>query len=887
MKPFAPLLQTKLYCPTQPGEVVRRKRLLSSLDRALEVPLTLVSAPPGYGKSVLAASWANDQEQPVAWLILDAEENSLPRFLAYLVAALERAWPGAFRSTAALLATSEPPSVERIGQRLADEVSAVGEEVLVVLDDFHLVDHGSDVHDLLDALLGHPPAHLHLVVLTRRDPPIPLARLRANNQLTELRLDDLRFRRDETGELLRTALGREVDAEVVAHVQDILEGWGAGIRMASLAALRAEGDDVFLRRLPGGLQHIQEYFFDEAIAGLDRPTLRYMLVSALPDRFSAALLDEIVAGLPEPMSMPGSGGAAFIRFVQRNNMFTTSVDPGGQWFRYHNLFRELLLQRLRRVVDRASIVQAATRASAWLEARNGIDDAIRLLIDQGLTGAAAEMVERHRADVLDEDQWVTLEGWLGMFPASESGCWPTLLLVRASLATFNFDIDLVADLVRQLDGHAASGALTAAQRHETEFFRAVPLLWTGDIDGARRALETSAEASLGCQQIAGERHVYQAIATTLTGNYAYALERLDHAEEQNGGRRDTLATRLAASKSYVHYITLAMPEALHHAERLALMAASDRQSEHARGWGLYMQVLCLLNTGRFEAAHQAVREALPCGDFVEQRVLAELFLAGGLCAVHLGDDDALRQAIDALRCLAGTAATGTGVPELALSGMARIHLSRGDVDQASGIAEALPRRPSSGTLVFWLEEPALTWVRTQLALGTGDAARLAVGPLVELRRQAESQHLDCQRVDLLFLEAIARSRLGQPDDALACFAEAVDLAMPAGWIRPFAEASRWATELSPDALPHQAQRAFTRQALQSAPAVAPESFTNRELDILELLAERCRNKDIARKLFISTNTVNFHLKHVYRKLDVSGRREAVVRAAELGLLRSH
>lgn len=358
-------LQAKLYCPRPKQDILRRERLFLQLDEALHVPLALVSAPAGYGKSVLAASWAIDRSVPVAWLVLDESESNLAQFLAYLIAALRTVHPERFGAIAAVLSTPELPSVEHIAQLLGNDIQNLEAEVHLILDDFHLVDHASPVHELLQNLLNHPPENLHLILLTRRDPPFALSRLRANAQLVDLRMSDLQFRREETEELLNAALGREVERTALANIQTVLEGWGAGIRMVMLAAQRAHSDDDFLRSLSGDVQQIQEYLFDEVIQGLDQSTLLHLACAALPTRFCADLLDAMTVAAD--CYNADSGAKAFLLAADQSNMFTVALDAAGEWYRFHNLFRELLLQRLCHGLDQGLLERLSTGASAWLD----------------------------------------------------------------------------------------------------------------------------------------------------------------------------------------------------------------------------------------------------------------------------------------------------------------------------------------------------------------------------------------------------------------------------------------------------------------------------------------------------------------------------------------
>ncbi|WP_168203149.1 LuxR C-terminal-related transcriptional regulator [Marinobacter fonticola] len=658
--------------------------------------------------------------------------------------------------------------------------------------------------------------------------------------------------------------------------------------MVTLAARQPLTGDGYLQHLAGHVQQVQEYMFEEVIKGLQPDTLHYLLCSALPQRFSAALLDAMA------LTKPGLAGVicgeAFVRFAEHNNMFTLCLDAEGEWYRYHNLFRELLVQRAHRTFSAESRRNIVGEAAAWLEAVGEIDDAIRILLEHDDSDQAAHIIDRHRNAALDADHWLVLQSWLQKFSPSQTDRSPVLLLTKASLATFNLDLYLLGALVQQLDAHQSAGNLSDEQLAELSFFRALPLFWSGDIAAARVCLERAARPPLRFGQLAGELYIYLSMSLTMTGDQPLALKALSEADEQNAGRRNIFLTRLVAAKSFVGYVALQSPESLAQAEYLAALTAIDVPSQHARGWGHYMRTLNLLNTGRLDTARQAANEALRWSDYLEKRVQIDLFLVLGICHCRLGHDAGVSEALVELETLMEASPN----PELrvtALSARVRLILLRGNVRAAQTQALELPQTPMAGTLAFWLEEPCLTSAKVQLAMGNEELAQWVLPLLDSLYRQACVQHLKPWQVEIRLMQAVAEYLLGRLDAAQQLLRGAVELAHPHHWIGPFAELAGGIPRPLVDALQRDEHRAFVLEALASRGSMVvepgrmgPDQFTNRELDVLQLLAARRRNKEIATTLFISANTVNFHLKHIYQKLDVTGRRQAVVRATALGLL---
>ena len=282
---FNPILRTKLHRPQLDADLVYRDRLIELLNRARKVPLTLVSAPAGYGKSVLVAQWAQQLESPIAWVSLDAGDSELRAFLQYLIAAVDTVRPGACDATRELLAAGALAPVPVLAGYLLNDLDAINTVCGIVIDDYHVIDPLSPVHDLMLRMLEHPPARFRFVVLTRQDPPFDLLGLRAAHRLNDVRLRDLRFTENETNEFLRATAGLSVSDEALTQLEREVEGWAVGLRLVSLALRHVRGAEAFLRRLPGGLSEIQEYLLREVLAGQAAEVRNLMLASSVLDRF--------------------------------------------------------------------------------------------------------------------------------------------------------------------------------------------------------------------------------------------------------------------------------------------------------------------------------------------------------------------------------------------------------------------------------------------------------------------------------------------------------------------------------------------------------------------------------------------------------------------------
>src|SRR6266704_2464409 len=402
------LLATKLHVPRPRPGFVPRPRLVEALGEGLARRLILVSAPAGSGKTALLADWAPAGGRPVAWLSLDAGDNDPVRFWRHTVAALDRARPGIGERVGSLLGPPAPASFEGLVTALVNDLAArPGDgEVLLVLDDYHLID-SQPVHTSLMFLLEHLPPGLRLVLASRADPPLPLARLRARGQLAELRADDLRFSADEAASLLREAIGADLPGEAAAALAVRTEGWAAGLQLAGLS-LRGHADAAgFAAAFGGSHRFVLDYLADEVLVGQPGPVRAFLLETSVLERLTGELCDAVTGR---------AGSQAMLADIERAGLFLVPLDEVRGWWRYHHLFADLLRARL--AAEQPGRVQALHRAAAaWCEEHDLADDAVRHALAAGDDAWAARLVERNVETLLGRSEGETLRRWLAALPA--------------------------------------------------------------------------------------------------------------------------------------------------------------------------------------------------------------------------------------------------------------------------------------------------------------------------------------------------------------------------------------------------------------------------------------------------------------------------------------
>ena len=498
--------RTRLLRPRLAADALARPRLLARLMEGLERPLTLVSAPAGYGKTTLLRQWVDAWPHRSAWLALDADDGNSASFLIAVVGALQTAWPDAARGALDLLRLPAVPPPDYLGAALADALLDLPGPTLLALDDYHTIADPA-AHALVTALLEHPPPGFHLAIAGRVEPPLPLARLRARDQVTELRARDLAFTPDEARAFLERASAAPL-APAAAELGRRTEGWAVGLRLAALALREAgEAGEAGAARVAAAFagrrqRHAMDFLLDEVLTQQPAATQEFLLHTSVVERVCGPLCEALL----EPAPLAGAGAATLRRLVEAD-LFATALEDGGagggaepEWVRYHPLFRELLLERLAEREGAATVAALRRRAAGWLADRGLVDEAIEALLAAGEPDEAARLVEGRVAATLDREDWPTLWRWLRRLPEALTERRPGLLLAhsivdhqRGRLASM---VERHRAAVALLD--AADPALPPAKaaelRAQADGMTALVSLYRGDGAGAVAAARRAAMA---------------------------------------------------------------------------------------------------------------------------------------------------------------------------------------------------------------------------------------------------------------------------------------------------------------------------------------------------------------------------------------------------------
>jgi LuxR family maltose regulon positive regulatory protein len=905
----APLLETKLYVPRSRRGLVPRRRLSERLDRGAASKLTLVSAPAGFGKTTLLTEWlaagpaAPADERLVAWLSLDRADNDPASFWTYVIAALRTAAPGVGESALAFLRAPQPPPIETVLTALLNDLGSITSEIVLVLDDYHVVDAG-DVQEGMAFLLDHLPPWLHVVIASRADPALPLARWRARGELVETRAAELRFTPDEAAVYLNETMGLQLTARDVAALEGRTEGWIAALQ---LAALSMQGrDDVagFIAGFAGDDRYVVDYLVEEVLQRQSDRVQAFLLQTSILDRLNGPLCDAVTGQ---------DGGRAMLEALDRGNLFLVPLDDRRRWYRYHHLFADVLQARL---LDERSgqLPDLHRRASVWFERSGEQSVAISHALAAEDFGRAADLIERAIPAMRITRQEAAVHSWLKALPDE---------VVR----------------VRPMLSFAVAGALlTGGEPEEVEIRlqdaeRWLPEAATGKGSPVRPTEMVVADEE-EYRRLPGAIELYRAalamVRGDVPGTVRHARRTLDRALAEDHGVRAGAAGFLGLAFWRSGDLETA------HSAWAECAAGLRRSGQIADTFGCAIAMADIrLAQGRLGAAMRTYEQALRRASEQDGPVLrgtADMYV--GMSEVHLEYDDL--QAATQWLLRSQELGEHVGLPQNRYRwrvAMARIRQAEGDLASALDLLNEAERlyvsdffpnlRPvpalkarvwiaqgSLGEALGWVREQGLsadddlsylrefehiTLARLLLARRAEDSVDQAARLLERLLLAAEEGERTGRVIEILVLLALTRQRLGDIPAALACLERAVTLAEPECYIRIFVDAGPPIASLLKAVAKQGTARNYVRRLLGAGTAIKDNSpakqaliepLSERELDVLRLLGTELDGPAIARELMVSLNTMRTHTKNIYAKLGVTSRRAAVRRAAELGLSRT-
>jgi LuxR family maltose regulon positive regulatory protein len=929
MNPSMPLenqlLVTKFYIPVKSGSLISRPRLTRLLDESLKYPLTLVSAAAGFGKTTLLASWSQSfpsNTPRVAWVSLDEEDNSPRLFWTYVLTALNRQVPERFTSLLLLSQSPQPPPLNSLLAELINALVEGRETFLLILDDYHLITE-HQVHTTLTYLIEHLPPQLRIIIATRTDPALPLAQLRARKQVLEVRTPQLCCTAEETKAFLHEVMGLSFPDEIVQEVTMRTEGWLVGLQLLGLSLSDRVNPTSLLKEISGDQCYILDYLTEEVLGRQPQEVQTFLLcTSILEGRLTASLCDAV---------MEQTGSQEMLHHIEQANLFVVSLDSKRQWYHYHDLFAQALRCQLeRRHADLVPLLHH--RASTWYAQQGQTTEAILHAFKAHQWQWATDLIEGLPLLSLmggaDEYKLTMLQEWLEQLPADVIGCRPRLCLACTQIlwsitshpileAWLDIaEARLTASLTPQTDQEHSPLLLAPHRQQDLKDLLAEVMAWHAFL----WIFQQKGQATLIlCQQarslLSAEKHMTHALIN-ITKAEAYSTSGNDAEVAIHMG----IQAISLAHKAGLDALVLASIAAtvrcmigagrLHEAERLVKQGLQLGTKPTGVplpqvGWIVLFQAEILREWNQLDAAQTVIEEAIGlCQQVKSIATLPFLFWAYAIqMRIFLSrtEMDAARSALEQLEqvnmCLNQPCASYYHA--LFVTGdQVRLWLACGEVDQATHWVKQREIREQESP-AFGHEREEVACVRVLLATAQPDGALQRLSPM--LQRATVGQRWG-HVIEMRLLQALALQMLQEETQALAVLAEAVRLAEPEGYIRSFVDEGvlmesllyqlrRRNRQHGPTpyldmllAAFQQERRGDVEPKEPSKPYQLPQPLSVREREVLHLLASGTSNQEIAQELVIAVDTVKRHTSHIFSKLGVHNRTQAMLQARELGLL---
>lgn len=906
------ILTTKITVPRIRRGFVPRPDLAGRIDDASSYDLCLVCSPPGFGKTTQLAAWAATTDRAVAWLALDDEDDDPVRFWRYALAALRAVRPGIGRQASALLTKPGDVAVDAVVTSLINELAMCGDDITLVLDDFHVI-ASQEIQAGVARLLVHLPPGLRLVIAGRSDPSLPLGDLRAGGRLAEVRAADLRFSADESAAFLRDVWDLTLPDDAVAALAERTEGWAAGLQLAALSLRHQPDPAAFVAAFAGSHRFVLDYLSEEVLARQSDEMRQFLLTTSVLERLSGPLCDALTGR---------SDGQEMLEAAERANLFVVPLDEQRRWYRYHRLFADLLRARLAQGCPER-VADLHRRAADWHRENRLVTDAVHHVLAAGDEAEAVRLIEAGVEEVMWwRSEIATLDRWLAALPPRTLRSRPRLALARALHALVAARMDEAAACVAAAESAPASVIgepfIPTVGRRFSElvnvpasiaFIRAVLASRAGDAEQAetyaQQALShlteddeqlrlvtwaTPAEAAWIAGRLADAEHLVSAAVVEL---------RIDH--------RPEMATRLLFDQGQIQQAGGRLREAEQtYRQSLARMTPSGRAPKPAASLQQIGLAEVLRQRGDLEGALRHATDGL---DLCRQIVSTEPAAAGlatlAWTQYASGDVEAARATADeAARVVPSTSVVSLFNPGPAER--ARLLLALGEKDEVDawvaqrGLQETDPPN-------YPREREHLVLARLLIARGLPERALPLLG---RLHAAAVTHGRTGSVIEIRVLQALAFDAASRSDCALDALQDALELGSPEGYVAVFAdEGSPMADVLR--RFVSSVQRGYRRRAGEeivahairllgaaSRPVDRPggpiariagaatliEPLTEREGEVLLLLSEGRSNREIAERLVVTLDTVKKHLTHIFGKLDAASRTQAIARARELHLL---
>jgi LuxR family maltose regulon positive regulatory protein len=903
---FSDILNTKLYIPPPRPELVPRPRLVKRLTGGLHRKLTLVSAPAGFGKTTLVSDWAaqlaGSANIRLAWLSLEEADNDPIRFLTYFLATLRQLEPTIGRTVQGMLHATPPPPIQTVMTSLINEISATfaTTRCILVLDDYHLIESKS-IDNALNFLLDHPPpppGGLHLVIATRDDPHLPLARMRVRGQLTELRATDLRFTSAEAARFLNQVMGLNLSAEDISALENRTEGWIAGLQLAAISMQGRKDTAGLIKAFTGSHHYVLDYLITEVLEQQRESVHTFLLQTAILDRLTGPLCDALTGQ---------SNGQVTLKQLEHANLFVVPLDEQRRWYRYHHLFADLLRRRLAQLNPK-QVPTLHLRASEWCMQNGLVDGAIEYALRAEDFERTAQLIGHVAEAVWVAGEHNKLGRWLAQLPAEVVSTNPHLCIFYAWSLFAAGRPDAAEQAVQAAEQTLETGSKSSLTPEEqlklrgrVAVVRAFMAFFQEDVSGiiryAHQALEYLPRQDLIWRTTAT---IALGDAYNLSGQVPAALQAQLEVVEVSKAAGNIYVTLTAGLKLAVTYrLQGQLQRSIETCRHLLDLAEEEGMSESVVAGCLmtmWAELLAELNEldRALELGNRGLALTKRGGDV---GMLGWSYICQTRILYSGGDLAGTQENFREMGKMSRTLNVPPWVTNRMAAWQARIWLAQGKLQSVSQwvVERGLD---AEDELNLQHEREYMVLARLLLAQGRLDEATRLLQRLIQ---SAEAGERTSQLVELLTLKAVALEAGGDTDQAITHLEQALILAEPGGFIRVFVDEGLPVARLLTKVAVRTTAPDYASRLLAAFPDVVPElasvtdqqdqanakliePLSDRELEVLHLIASGLTNQEIASRLFLTVNTVKVHAHNIYGKLAVNNRTQAVAQARALRIL---
>lgn len=880
-------LRAKFHRPILPDDHILRPRLFAQLEKINHQQMAVVTAPAGYGKTILVSAWVEQLHCPTAWLSLDDGDNDLAVFLTYLMASLQSVFPDFGEQIEMYSQVSALPPLPTIINYLINEIAQIDEDFVLVLDDLHVIKN-RDIHQVVEGILQYSLPHFHLVLTSRYELPPQLSTLRATGKMVEVRAKDLRFSATEVANFTEQTLPNKLDIETIKILTEKTEGWAVGLRLVTIALRRWGVSDHQPAILQVDNQYVVEYLVNEVLARCPTAVIDFLLYSSILDRFCAPLCAALMeTDSLDPMILPK---------LEQEGLFIESLDNHKEWFRYHRLFRDLLRHRLDDKFSAAEVSAMHLRASNWLAANGFVEDAIDHAFLSGDITTAVHILSAHGITLVNKERWLLLERLLNKFPPTVINENAMLLLMLAWLALSRMELAQIETCRNHLEGHLDTDFLIPEEKHflscSLHTFLTINLSWASDYEKViYHAQQGLANTRPEWGLLNGYLWIHLGVAAHQLNGGDAGLQIL---REDDHLVKDVLnVARKKIAIGFVDWLSGDLLKLIHTTHN-GLELVNRLNLSTTKSMLHYLAGSAFYERNDLEMAEQHFCTVLDLkhGFQLQAFVLSAI----GQALIYQAQnkrDKALQMAETAVDfCL--------DIEHPPLLFFARVFQTelatrQGQLANVTLWAERTDVTALS-KLMPYLYQPQMTPAKIYLAQGTPASLQQAEAELIRLHDIVTSTHNIPRQVEILALQALLYKRQKKAQLAEESLIRAVQLGQLGGFIRVFVDLGEEMAVMLKHLYIQGFSSVYLQQILEAFPETSKtlpnamqsqaliESLTKREMEILGLLAQRLSNKEIANTLIISQETVKRHTSNIYQKLSVKNRRQAVASGYTLGLL---